>query len=115
MTRGFALFVTALSMSTYIPTFGPAILGIFALIPQSTIGKFYIWNMFTAGYIEVFIPNLLLTISMFLLIGRRVEPIWGSKELALFVLLINSAAGITTFCFLLVSYFVTRSQNLMYG
>lgn len=109
-----AISAVLLSIAGKVPGIGGVVSSMLALVPQSTIGSMYVWNVFTAGFFEAQPAAALLTIPSLALAGRWIEPVWGGKELAFFSVLVNTFAGIFSFVVSMVAYFVTRSQVYMY-
>lgn len=98
-------------MSAAVPGVGDKFMAMFALVPHATVTKFYLWNIFTAGYIEVFVPNLLICVPPLWSLGALVEPVWGRSECVRFLVVVNSGAGLITFVILFALYFATQSTD----
>jgi Eukaryotic integral membrane protein (DUF1751) len=96
-----------------VPGIGPLVVSVFALVPQSTIGRFFVWNVTTAGFFECRPLTALVSVPTLAWLGRWIEPVWGGKELALFAVVVNTAAGISAYVSLMIIYVTTRSQNYM--
>lgn len=114
-TRLLGSIAIFLSIGSAVPGIGRLVVNCLSLVPQSTIGKFFLWNVTTAGFFE---PNLLaalVSIPLFALLGRWIEPVWGGKELAVAAVVVNTAAGTATFVAMFILYVATRSQRHMYG
>lgn len=58
---------------------------------------------------------MLLNGATLLLLGKFLEPIWGSKEYLKFVLLLHSASGAATFFVLLLAYMLSGREWLLYA
>lgn len=105
----------SLSIVAAVPGIGPLLLSCMSLVPQSTIGKFFLWNVATAGFFEPKLAAALLKVPLFALLGRWIEPVWGGKELTVFAVVVNTAAGSVTFVAMFILYVATRSQHYMYA
>lgn len=87
-----------------------------ALVP----GRFIpcVWNVFTAGLLEVTLVKVLLSTAGILLLARIVEPVWGSKEFLIFVSVVNVGSGVSTLVLIYLLYAFTRlsehSGDLLY-
>lgn len=112
-TRLVASLAACLSVATTVPVIGPLIVTCFALVPQSTIGRFFLWNVTTSGFFEPRLLTALLSVPSFVALGRWIEPVWGGKEFALFAVVVNTTAGISAFASLMGFYVATRSQHYM--
>lgn len=109
-TRAIAALTAGLTLATLAPGGGPRILAALALVPQATVGRFFLWNVATAGLVEVYRPAVLVTVPAFVLLGRWVEAVWGASEFALFSAVVSTAAACAAFFALLAAYMITRSQ-----
>ncbi|KAF2318548.1 hypothetical protein GH714_008835 [Hevea brasiliensis] len=56
----------------------PPAVSYLALIPAKTIP--FAWNLITAGYIEQSIYGVVVSTLFLLIMGKLLEPVWGSKE-----------------------------------
>lgn len=113
-TRLIVVLATCMSAAGALPGAGPLVVSLCALVPQSTIGRFYLWNVVTAGFIEVRPALCVVTLPALVVMGRWIEPVWGGKELAVFALVVNASAGLAAFASLMFAYAVSRSQTFMY-
>mmetsp|Transcript_17813 Transcript_17813/g.69063 ORF Transcript_17813/g.69063 Transcript_17813/m.69063 type:complete len:337 (+) Transcript_17813:39-1049(+) len=71
-------------------------------------------KVFTAGFFEVSVISFLVNIVLFLMEGRYLEPIWGSKEFLKYVLLVNIATSISTYIAIVVLYMATMNEHFLY-
>ncbi|KAL6648118.1 hypothetical protein ACP70R_012342 [Stipagrostis hirtigluma subsp. patula] len=83
-----------------------------ALIPSRTIP--FAWNLLTAGYIEQTIPGVIVSIVGLLLLGKLLEPLWGSKELLKFIFIVNLSTSVCVFITAIVLYYVTQEESYLY-
>lgn len=113
-TKYLGLAAAFFSVVSAVPGVGPSFVKCFSLVPQSTIGKFFVWNVTTAGFFETQLPAALMSIPLFVLLGRWIEPIWGAKELAVTAIVVNTAAGTATFVAMFIFYVATRSQRYIF-
>jgi membrane associated rhomboid family serine protease len=111
-TRGLAVAVACVTLASLTPGIGPNLVTLLALVPQSTVGKF--WNVLTASLIEVFPPAALVTVPALALLGRWVEPVWGSREFALFAACVSVSSAVATFFVTTAAYAVTREQSYVF-
>ena len=112
ITRLLSLAAFLTSLSSTIPFLKTIIIQRLALIPQNTIGKFYIWNVATAGFTEVDLFGVV-NAGIVAVLGGWLEPVWGSAKLAVFVVVVNVLAGMGTYVQLLMVYVVTRYSQAM--
>ncbi|KAK9797058.1 hypothetical protein WJX73_010621 [Symbiochloris irregularis] len=80
-----------------------------ALVP----GRFIpcVWNIFTAGLLEVSIVKAVVSVAGTLLLARIIEPVWGSKEFLVFICVVNAGAGMATLALLYVLYALNHSSE----
>eukprot|EP01116_Phalansterium_solitarium_P022505 TRINITY_DN7456_c0_g1_i2.p1 TRINITY_DN7456_c0_g1~~TRINITY_DN7456_c0_g1_i2.p1 ORF type:complete len:242 (+),score=49.73 TRINITY_DN7456_c0_g1_i2:164-889(+) len=94
---------------------GKSLTPFLALVPGFTIPPhFYFWNMFTAAYFDTSLLSTLVNAAVVALVGKWLEPLWGSHEFLKFVVCVNAAAGLSTFLLLIVLFAVSRSEALWF-
>jgi membrane associated rhomboid family serine protease len=72
---------------------------------RSTYGQHsFVWNLFTSGLYEDRIGSFLLNFVAILLLGRRLEDQFGTKEYARFIGVSNLIVGVFMFLVLIVRY-----------
>eukprot|EP00003_Mantamonas_plastica_P003067 TRINITY_DN12490_c0_g1_i10.p1 TRINITY_DN12490_c0_g1~~TRINITY_DN12490_c0_g1_i10.p1 ORF type:complete len:304 (-),score=44.86 TRINITY_DN12490_c0_g1_i10:24-935(-) len=84
------------------------------LIPGYTLGMFFVWNVFTCGFVETSLFSLLLSCAAVLIFGKQFEPLWGSKEFAKFILVVNTLVGTSLFVLAIVVYIFTRIEMIIF-
>jgi membrane associated rhomboid family serine protease len=84
-----------------------------ALIPGKSIP--YVWNIITAGYFETSVFGLAVSIASLLVVGRHLEPFWGSKEFLKFIVFVNLFTSANTFVLAIFLYFITRQGGYLYS
>ena len=84
-----------------------------ALIPQSTIGRAFVWNIVTSALIEVNPLTAVVNVPMFFVLGKWIEPGWGAKPFVLFMMVISLAGGLVCYVALLVIFMAARVGSLM--
>ncbi|WOL08082.1 hypothetical protein Cni_G16834 [Canna indica] len=90
----------------------PSFLPYLALIPSRTIP--FTWNLITAGYIEQSIIGVTISTVGLLLLGKLLEPLWGSKEFLKFIMLVNVLTSICVFVTAIALYYITRQERYLY-
>lgn len=90
----------------------PSAVSYLALIPAWTIP--FGWNLITAGYIEQSIHGVVISIGGLLLLGKLLEPIWGSKEFLKFIFVVNFLNSVCVFITALSLYYITREETYLY-
>eukprot|EP00271_Cylindrocystis_brebissonii_P017997 TRINITY_DN4917_c0_g1_i1.p1 TRINITY_DN4917_c0_g1~~TRINITY_DN4917_c0_g1_i1.p1 ORF type:complete len:331 (-),score=45.19 TRINITY_DN4917_c0_g1_i1:415-1407(-) len=80
-----------------------------ALVPGKTIP--FAWNLVTAGYIENSPISLAVNILALLVLGKSLEPIWGSKEFFWFILVVNTWTAISTFVLMIVLFYISPGNG----
>lgn len=87
-----------------------------ALVPAYTIPPhFFVWNILTSGFYEISLFSAIFDVIALLLFGKKLEPMWGSKEYMQFILLVNAVAGFSTFCFMVVAYSLLGLESLWFA
>lgn len=83
-----------------------------ALVPGYTIPPhFYVWNLFTSGYVEVSGITAVVDVASLVVFGKYLEPLWGHREYLRFVVVVNFLCGLATFVSMLLLFFATGSVN----
>eukprot|EP00897_Mesotaenium_endlicherianum_P009299 jgi/Mesen1/8398/ME000468S07827 len=104
-----AILAIGFLVTYLIPSAGEVLL----LKPGKTIP--YAWNLVTAGYTETTVINLLFSIFALLIIGKFIEPIWGSKEFLKFILVVNFLTALNTFALTIALYYSTLKDEYLYA
>ncbi|KAL5699636.1 Rhomboid-like protein 19 [Ranunculus cassubicifolius] len=97
--------------SVIVQAFPPAV-AYLALIPARTIP--FAWNLITAGYVEQTLVGMGVSTLGLLLIGKLLEPIWGSKEFLKFIFIVNFLTSVCLFVTAIAFYYVTRQESYLY-
>jgi uncharacterized PurR-regulated membrane protein YhhQ (DUF165 family) len=100
-------------MLAAVPGIGPVAIALLALVPQATVGKMHVWTLLTAPLVEPYPPNALVTVPVFFAIARWVEPVWGSRELARFVVFLTLSSGLTTLVLVMIAFYASSAQTLL--
>ncbi|KAJ8760231.1 hypothetical protein K2173_011643 [Erythroxylum novogranatense] len=90
----------------------PSALDYLALIPARTIP--FGWNLLTAGYIEQTLHGVVISVLCLLVMGRLLEPIWGSKEFLKFIIVVNLLTSMCVFITAISFYYITRQETYLY-
>ena len=86
-----------------------------ALVPANTIMvHFRVWNVFTAGLYQSSLPKLLVGVPLLYVLGRRIEPRFGTAEFLRFVALVNLANGVCTAVCFFGLYVLSRSMRVLF-
>jgi len=91
----------------------PSSINYLALFPGTASGMFFL-SFLTSGFFEISAVALVLNVVAVLLFGKLLEPIWGSREFLMFVILVNVASAVATFLSIIVVYMFTLSDSLLY-
>ncbi|CAL1374310.1 unnamed protein product [Linum trigynum] len=83
-----------------------------ALIPARTIP--FAWNLITAGYIEQTIYGVVANTLCLLVMGKLLEPVWGSKEFLKFIFIINLLTSVCVFITAITLYYITTQETYLY-
>ncbi|KAF3433919.1 hypothetical protein FNV43_RR25022 [Rhamnella rubrinervis] len=90
----------------------PPALAYLALIPARTIP--FAWNLITAGYIEQSVYAVVGHTIGLLVLGKLLEPIWGSKEFLKFIFVVNFLTSVCVFITAIALYYITRQEDYLY-
>ncbi|CAN0825458.1 Rhomboid-like protein 19 [Linum grandiflorum] len=83
-----------------------------ALIPARTIP--FAWNLITAGYVEQSIFGVVASTLCLLVMGKLLEPVWGSKEFLKFIFIINFLTSVCVFITAITLYYITTQETYLY-
>lgn len=83
-----------------------------ALIPARTIP--FGWNLITAGYIEQSVYGVVISTLGLLLMGKVLEPIWGTREFLKFIFVVNFLTSLCVFVTAVFLYYVTMLETYLY-
>lgn len=83
-----------------------------ALVPGKTIP--FVWNLFTAGYLEQSIFGLVVSVLGLLFSGKLIEPVWGSREFLKFIMAVNLLTSMCTFAVAIILYYISQNENYLY-
>eukprot|EP00002_Diphylleia_rotans_P007452 TRINITY_DN169_c0_g1_i7.p1 TRINITY_DN169_c0_g1~~TRINITY_DN169_c0_g1_i7.p1 ORF type:complete len:228 (+),score=39.39 TRINITY_DN169_c0_g1_i7:79-762(+) len=93
--------------------FMPELYLVFALIPENFCTRYYFWNWFTAGFLEDSFLNVIFNGIGVVMIGKLLEPIWGSKEFLRFIIVTNILSGASTLATYSLLYLFTGNSAFM--
>ncbi|GMH11274.1 hypothetical protein Nepgr_013115 [Nepenthes gracilis] len=105
------LAVVLISGHIVVQLFPPAVTYL-ALIPARTIP--FAWNLITAGYVEQTVYGVIISTIGLLLIGKLIEPIWGSKEFLKFIFVVNFLTSVCVFITMIALYYATTLEAYLY-
>ncbi|KAF9674862.1 hypothetical protein SADUNF_Sadunf10G0171100 [Salix dunnii] len=74
----------------------------------------FTWNLITAGYIEQSIFGVVASTLCLLIMGKLLEPVWGSKEFLKFIFIVNFLVSVCVFITAIGLYYITRQENYLY-
>eukprot|EP00899_Mesostigma_viride_P006792 jgi/Mesvir1/16113/Mv08399-RA.1 len=84
-----------------------------ALVPGKTIPC--VWNLVSSGYFEQHFLSLVVNCVALLVLGRVLEPLWGSRALLKFIVIVNVSMASATFAVMTFMFFLTRHEMFIYG
>mmetsp|Transcript_65131 Transcript_65131/g.130990 ORF Transcript_65131/g.130990 Transcript_65131/m.130990 type:complete len:325 (+) Transcript_65131:56-1030(+) len=85
------------------------------LVLSDTVGeKFYIWNLYTAGFLETNLFKFSAYLAWLTYAGRQVEGALGVESMAIFVNAINLACGVLTSTALFSLYVLFRQEVFLF-
>ncbi|CAN1258001.1 Rhomboid-like protein 19, partial [Linum perenne] len=74
----------------------------------------FAWNLITAGYIEQTIFGVVANTLCLLVMGKLLEPVWGSKEFLKFIFIINFLTSVCVFITAITLYYITTQEIYLY-
>ena len=77
--------------------------------------NFWVWTYLTHSFMEFHIWNVIVDISVLVLYGKLLEPLWGALEMLIFYLLVNFGVAVLTSMVYVVIYLVTRNEVYLFG
>ncbi|KAK9464882.1 eukaryotic integral membrane protein-domain-containing protein [Lipomyces arxii] len=72
------------------------------------------WAFFTAAYVELNLLSLVATLATLFYGARYCERVWGSRELAKFLLLVSSIPNFVVFIIFIVAFVITKNANYQF-
>eukprot|EP00937_MAST-01D_sp_MAST-1D-sp2_P004031 g4031.t1 len=75
---------------------------------------FHVWNVVTAGLYQSSLPKLVVGVALLVVLGRRLEPRFGSLEFLRFLATVNVIAGVGTAGCIFGIYILTRSMSVLF-
>jgi len=90
----------------------PFLGNLLAMAPGLTIPpNFYVWNVLTAGFIELHLPSVVFHCALLLLMGPKLEPMWGSVEFVRFVTVTNVLTNLFTLAVMIFVYPMSNQER----
>jgi membrane associated rhomboid family serine protease len=77
--------------------------------------NFFLWTLFTHGFVEYRIIELITDWFIILLYSKMLEPLWGTIECLQFYFIITIAVAVSTAFFYLVAYAMTFQENMLFN
>jgi membrane associated rhomboid family serine protease len=108
MTKILAITMTFLYILGLISFFANRL----ALIPGFTIPPhFRVWNLVTSGYFHLHLYDLIFNLIALLVLGKYLEPLWGSREFLRFIIIVNFFCAMSIFSVIVAVYVVTHNAG----
>lgn len=96
-------------------TIFPSLLFATALVPANTLmAHFFIWNVVTAPFVETSFFGVVVACAVTLLVGKQLEPLWGSKEMLRFILVVTLSTSGATFFTCIFLYASSQKLSFIY-
>jgi len=97
-----------------LPFIGASIASVFALVPGYTFGKMYVWNVITFAFVETSLVALAVSCTAVIVLGRVLEPMWGSAEIATFLFVVCLSSGALTCSTSVIVFSITRAPYILF-
>lgn len=75
---------------------------------------FWLWTALTHCFLEIHWWEVLVDIVTIVLVGKLIEPLWGTMEMALFFLIVNTGVAVVAAVFYYVLYMATFNTELLF-
>jgi membrane associated rhomboid family serine protease len=96
-------------------TIFPSLVFATALVPANTLmAHFFIWNVLTAPFVETSFIGVVVACGVTLLVGKQLEPLWGSKEMLRFILVVTVSTSAATFFTCIFLYASSQQLHFIY-
>ena len=76
--------------------------------------NFRFWTFITHPFIEMHIWDVLIDISVLILCGKLLEPLWGAMDMLIFFGIINTGVAIGTAFVYIGFYLVTKNEEYLF-
>ena len=105
----------ALAVVFVLVTIFPSLLFATALVPANTLmAHVFIWNVLTAPFVETSFIGVAVACGVTLLVGKQLEPLWGSKEMLRFILVVTLSTSAATFLTCIFLYASSQQLHFIY-
>ena len=75
---------------------------------------FWLWTAFTHCFLEIHWWEVVVDIVTVVLVGKLLEPLWGTLEMIIFFLVINTGVALVAAIFYYFLYMVTFNTELLF-
>ncbi|PRP87051.1 hypothetical protein PROFUN_04787 [Planoprotostelium fungivorum] len=94
----------------------PSVSKFFTMAPGRVLPpNFYIWTVFTSGFIEPNIITAFFNAFFLFAAGGRLESIWGAVEFIRFLSITNVLTSVSTFFFMMLAFPFSNPDKWMYA
>lgn len=76
--------------------------------------NFRVWTFITHPFIEMHIWDVLIDVSVLILCGKLLEPLWGAMDMLIFFGIINTGVAIGTAFVYIGFYLVTKNEEYLF-
>jgi len=88
----------------------------FAMLPGYVLPPtYFLWTLFTSGFFETSLINAITNVYFFLVIGKYLENLWGSREFLKFIGVVQFFTTFSLLFILVFLYGTTKSTIFLYG
>ncbi|CAF1124248.1 unnamed protein product, partial [Brachionus calyciflorus] len=100
----------------YLTTFTSDLDQILCIIPGKLLPpNFYLWTLFTHGFIEYRFIELILNCFLILLYSKMLEPLWGQIECIQFYFITTISVGLSTTIIYFILYAATFDELMIFN
>eukprot|EP01095_Lingulamoeba_sp_RSL-Kostka_P004937 TRINITY_DN1619_c0_g1_i1.p1 TRINITY_DN1619_c0_g1~~TRINITY_DN1619_c0_g1_i1.p1 ORF type:complete len:341 (-),score=51.09 TRINITY_DN1619_c0_g1_i1:7-1029(-) len=113
LSKSIAILITLTYILCY---FFPNLLTIFTLTPGLTLGHpYHFFNIITAPFVDIYFSTVFFNVMSIIILGKILEPIWGSKEYLQYIFIITFVSGIMTYITSVFFFMITLNETIMYS
>uniref|UniRef100_A0A0K2TJV1 CG9536 CG9536PAlike [Tribolium castaneum] n=1 Tax=Lepeophtheirus salmonis TaxID=72036 RepID=A0A0K2TJV1_LEPSM len=113
-----SVFIKCISLALalfHIASYSESLIEYLSVIPGYFFPpKFYVWTAFTHPFLEVHLLEVFTDILVLFLVGKLVEPLWGTREMIIFFAVVNIGVAVVSGFFYYLLYMITFNEQLLF-
>ncbi|KAJ8301363.1 hypothetical protein KUTeg_020350 [Tegillarca granosa] len=76
--------------------------------------NFWVWTFLTHSFVELHFWDVLIDVSVVILCGKLLEPLWGAMDMLIFFIVVNTGVAIATSFLYISFYLVTKNEEYLF-